>query len=285
VGLASRDGIVPLALSQDTGGPMARSVLDAAVALDAVVGVDPADPITQNQAGLVPESYATYLDADALAGARIGFVPAMLGTNAATLALWQQTRTLLEAQGATVVEVAPPTGWSAILNEGSGSGPEFNHDLQIYIDAYLDADVTSRSLLQISQSTNIVPGRSSNPYGQRALVTAEAYEAWAGPTGTHTLQLAAGKTLVTQLMNDLDLDSIVYPSGTPYGTIGTNMRLSPNTGLPAVTVPMGWVAGAGNVNLEWLGRDFAEGPLLGLAYAFEQATDARMSPPLYGPLP
>ncbi len=290
VGLASRDGIVPLALSQDTGGPLARSVTDAAVALDAVVGVDPADPVTQSQEGKVPESYASYLDAGSLSGATIGFVPAMFGSNAGTLALWQQTRTLLEQKGATVVEVTPPGGWNAILNEGSGSGPEFNHDLQVYIDTYLDPDVTARSLLQISQSDNIVPGRASNPYGQRAAVTADAYEAWAGPNGTHTLQLAAGKTLVTQMMDDLGLDAIVYPSGNPYATIGSNMRLSPNTGLPAVTVPMGWVAAvgnspAGNVNLEWLGRDFSEGPLLGLAYGFEQATHARTSPTLYGPLP
>jgi len=180
-------------------------------------------------------------------------------------------------------------GFAAIVGEGSGSGPEFNHDLQAYIDTYLNPSVSARSLLAISQSDNIVPGRSSNPYGQRAAVTPEAYDAWAGTDGTHTLQLAAGKKLVTQLMDDLDLDSIVYPSGTPYSTIGTNMRLSPNTGLPAVTVPMGWVPSvggsvAGNVNLEWLGRDFSEGPLLGLAYAFEQATHARTSPALYGPL-
>ena len=290
VGLASRDGIVPLALSQDTGGPMARSVTDAAVALEAVVGVDERDPITQAQAGRVPASYASYLDADSLSGARIGYVPAMFGTNPGTLALWQHTRTLLEQKGATVVEVVPPAGWSAVLGEGSGSGPEFNHDLQSYIDTYLDPDVGARSLLAISQSANIVPGRASNPYGQRATITPEAYEAWAGPQGTHTLQLAAGKTLVTAMMDDLGLDSIVYPSGNPYATIGSNMRLSPNTGLPAVTVPMGWVAAsgtspAGNVNLEWLGRDFSEGPLLGLAYAFEQSTHARTAPVLYGPLP
>jgi len=289
VGLASRNGIVPLALSQDTGGPIARSVTDAAVALEAVVGVDPADPITATQDGKVPASYVSALDADSLIGARIGYVPSMLGTNQGTLALWAQTKALLAEKGATLVEITPPTGWSAVLGEGSGSGPEFNHDLQAYIDTYLNPSVSARSLLAISQSDNIVPGRSSNPYGQRAAVTPEAYDAWAGTDGTHTLQLAAGKKLVTQLMDDLDLDSIVYPSGTPYSTIGTNMRLSPNTGLPAVTVPMGWVPSvggsvAGNVNLEWLGRDFSEGPLLGLAYAFEQATHARTSPALYGRL-
>ncbi|QKJ18066.1 amidase family protein [Microbacterium hominis] len=290
VGLASRDGIVPLALSQDTGGPMAKSVVDAAVALDAVVGVDPGDPITATQAGRVPSTYTSFLDADSLEGARIGYVTSMFGSNAGTLALWEQTRTLLEAKGATVVEVTPPTGWSAVLSEGSGSGPEFNHDLQAYIDSYLNSDVAARSLLAISQSDNIVPGRSNSPYGQRAAVTPEAYEAWAGENGSHTLQLAAGKQLVTGIMDAMDLDTIVYPSGNPYSTISTNMRLSPNTGLPAVTVPMGWVQGAGNaasgnVNLEWLGRDFSEGTLLGLAYAFEQSTHARTAPALYGPLP
>jgi len=92
------------------------------------------------------------------------------------------------------------------------------------------------------------------------------------------------------MMEDLDLDAIVYPSTNAYGTQGTNMRLSPNTGMPSVTVPMGQtIAGetlpGSGVNLEFLGRDFDEGTLLGLAYAFEQATDARTAPSLYGPLP
>lgn len=291
VGLASRDGIVPLALSQDTGGPMARSVTDAAVALDAVVGVDEGDPVTATQAGQVPESYTSYLDADSLEGTRIGYVASMFGTNTGTLALWDETRALLKAKGASVVEVTPPDldAWNAVLAEGSGSGPEFNHDLQIYIDSYLNPDVTARSLQEISESDNTVPNRSVNPYGLRAAVTPEEYDAWAGADGTHTLQLAAGKELVTGIMDAMDLDALVYPSGDPYRTIGRNMRLGPNTGLPAVTVPMGWVEGtggaaSGNVNLEWLGRDFAEGTLLGLAYSFEQATEARTSPTLFGPL-
>lgn len=288
VGLASRDGIVPLALSQDTGGPMARSVLDAAVALDAVVGQDAADPITARQEGKVPETYTSYLGADSLSGTKIGYIASMLGTDPITQRLFAEARAVLEARGATVVEVAAPEGFAAIVGEGSGSGPEFNHDLNDYIAAYLNPAVTTRSLLQISQSPNIVPGRAENPYGSRAAVTEETYQAWAGPEGTHTLQLAKGKQIMTALMADQDLDAIVYPSGNPYSTIGTNMRLSPNTGLPAVTVPMGQgVAGeasTGGVNLEFLGRDFAEGPLLGLAYAFEQATHARTTPAAYGPL-
>lgn len=288
VGLASRDGIVPLALSQDTGGPIARSVLDAAVALDAVVGEDAGDPITARSAGQIPESYTAYLDAGSLKGKKIGYISSMVGSNSITQRLFEEARATFEAQGATLVEVAAPEGFAAIVGEGSGSGPEFGHDLKDYIAKYLNPTVSANSLLAISQSPNIVPGRATNPYGQRAAVTEEAYQAWAGPEGSHTLQLAKGKQIMTALMNDQGLDALVYPTANPYGTIGTNMRLSPNTGLPAVTVPMGQgVAGeasTGGVNLEFLGRDFAEGPLLGLAYGFEQATHARTTPAAYGPL-
>lgn len=289
VGLTSRDGIIPLAMSQDTGGPITRSVTDAAVALDAVVGIDPADPVTAEQAGKVPESYTSSLDADALEGARIGYVPSMIGSNATTVRLWAETRARLESLGATVVEITPPAGFAAVLNEGSGSTNEFKHDLAEYVAKHLSPAVTNRTLDDILASGSFVTSRTS-VYQQRNAVTDATYQAWAGPAGTHTTQIEAGQVLVTSMMDSQDLDAIAYPSGTPYGTQGTNMRLSPNTGMPAVTVPMGQAiaadgttTGAG-VNLELLGRDYAEGDLLGLAYSFEQATHARTSPALYGAL-
>lgn len=289
VGLASRDGIIPLALSQDTGGPMARSVIDAAIALDAVVGVDEADPVTARQQGLVPDSYTSFLDPDALQGARIAFIPSMVGTNSGTVRLFSEATAALTAQGATIVPVTPPAGFAAVLNEGSGSTNEFRHDLDEYIATHLGPEVEARTLTDILATNSFVTSRRSI-YEARNAVTDATYEAWAGDTGSHTVQIAAGKTLVTQMMEDLDLDAIVYPSTNAYGTQGTNMRLSPNTGMPSVTVPMGRtiegesLPGSG-VNLEFLGRDFDEGTLLGLAYAFEKTTGARTSPSLYGPLP
>ncbi len=289
VGLASRDGIIPLALSQDTGGPMARSVTDAAVALDAVVGVDSADPVTARQQGLVPDSYTSFLDPDALQGARIGYVTSMVGTNTGTVRLFSEATAALTAQGATVVTVTPAAGLAAVLNEGSGSTNEFRHDLDEYIDTHLGAAVEARTLTDILASNSFVTSRRPI-YETRDAVTDATYEAWAGANGSHTVQIAAGKSLLTQTMEDLDLDAIIYPSTNAYATQGTNMRLSPNTGMPSVTVPMGQtVAGeslpGSGVNLEFLGRDFDEGTLLGLAYAFEQKTGARTSPSLYGPLP
>ena len=289
VGLASRDGIIPLALSQDTGGPIARSVTDAAVALDAVTGVDAADPVTSEQTGKVPESYTSSLDPEALKGKRIGYVTTMIGTNPTNVRLWNQAKATLEAQGATVVAVEQTPAFKRVLDEGSGSTNEFKHDLNEYIANHLAPNVAARSLQGIVASGTYVPSRKST-YTSRDAITEAQYQAWAGPAGTHTTQIATGQALVTTMMDDLDLDSLVYPSGTPYNTQSTNMRLSPNTGMPAISVPMGQAIAADNtitgagVNLEFLGRDYAEGTIIGLAYAFEQATHYRTTPALYGPL-
>lgn len=289
VGLASRDGIVPLALTQDTGGPMARSVIDAAVALDAVVGVDENDPVTATQAGHVPVSYTEFLDRNALEGARIGYIPSMLGSNPTTLRLWSETKALMEAQGATIVEIEAPAWFASVLGEGSGSTNEFRHDLAEYVDAYLSPDMEARTIDQIIESGRFVTSRQRT-YESRANVTEDDYLAWAGPEGSHSTALAEFKVQMTGLLDDLALDAMVYPSGNTYGTQGSNLRLSPNTGMPSVTVPMGQaieidgtITGAG-VNLEIYGRDFAEGELLGFAYAIEQANQARTTPALYGPL-
>ncbi|WP_290803449.1 amidase family protein [Herbiconiux sp.] len=294
VGLTSRDGIIPLALSQDTGGPIARSVTDAAVALDAVTGVDAADPATSAQEGLVPESYTEALDPDALAGTRIGYVTSMVSTNATTLRLFNEAVATLTAQGATVVPITVPTDrndpFNKVLNESSGSTNEFKHDLNTYIENHLSSDVTLRSLGDIIASGKMVPSRINGTYTPRNNVSEETYQNWAGPTGTHTTQIATGKAYVTQMMDDQDLDALIYPSGTPYGTYSTNMRLSPNTGMPSITVPMGQAIAADNttvgagVNLEFLGRSYDESTIIGLGYAFEQATHARTTPALYGPL-
>jgi hypothetical protein len=202
--------------------------------------------------------------------------------------------------GATVVPLTAPNGFSNVLNEGSGSTNEFKHDLNIYIAQHLAPQVTLRDLGSIVASGRLITSRAGT-YASRNNVTEQTYQNWAGPTGTHTTQLAAGRVLVTGMLNDPDgnpatddaLDAIVYPSGNPYSTQSTNLRLSPNTGLPSVTVPMGQATAedgsatnvGGGVNLEFLGRMFDEGTLLGLTYAFEQETQARTSPTLFGPLP
>lgn len=284
VGLASRSGIVPLALTQDTGGPMARSVTDAAIALDAVAGADPADPITAESDGNIPDSYTQYLDPHALDGKRLGYVTSTLGTNATVLRLFDQAKADLVAQGAEVVEITIPD-LATVGGYSSGSTNEFRHDLQVYIDEHLDADVPYRSLADIAASEKIVSGRAAT-YTTRAAVTEETYQAW---LTQHTAEIANGESILTSALDGNDLDALIYPTASTYSTIGTNLRLSPNSGMPAVTMPMGQakaedgpsaIVGAG-VNLEFLGRNFTEGSLLGIAYDFEQATHHRTTPSLF----
>ena len=134
-----------------------------------------------------------------------------------------------------------------------------------------------------------MPGYKST-YVSRNAITQDTYNGWIGTPdapGSHAAKLKNGKAYLTALMNSDDLDAIVYPTALPYTTYNSNLRLSPNTGMPAVTVPAGQTTadetlpGAG-MNLELLGRDYAEGDLLGMAYAYEQETHHRTTPSLYG---
>ncbi|MFT4286288.1 amidase family protein, partial [Nocardioides sp.] len=303
VGLTSREGIIPLALSQDTGGPMARSVSDIAIALDAVAGTDDADSATAETDGYLPESYTSYLDPDALAGKHFAYLTSMVppasGTDAQQAArrIFLDAVADLEAAGATVEEIDPTTlsadpdtGITAtqILAESSGSTNEFKHDLNLYIESHLDSDVEYRSLSEILASGRYTPSYAS-VYAARDAITQETYDAWIGTEdapGTHTTVLRNGQAYITDLLDTEDLDALIYPTGLPYSSYAQNMRLSPNTGMPAITVPMGQTTadetlpGAG-VNLEFLGRDYAEGDLLAIAYSFEQETQHRTTPALY----
>jgi amidase len=305
LGLASRDGIVPLALSQDTGGPIGRSVEDVTIALDAVVGTDPHDAATAAADSHVPDSYTEYLDPDALAGKSFAYftsmVPPATATNAAQVAgrrIFLAAVAELQAQGATVVAIDPSTvpadpntgvTISKILSEGSGSTNEMKHDLNQYVAKHLDPDVSIRSLSDIVASGKYVPSYKST-YTSRDGITQATYDAWIGTPenpGTHAALIKNGKAYLTSLMSSQGLDAVIYPTALPYSTYSSNLRLSPNTGMPAVTVPAGQTTSAetipgANVNLEFLGRDYDEGELLGLAYSYEQASHHRTSPSLYG---
>ena len=286
VGLTSRSGIVPLALSQDAGGPLARSVTDVAIALDAVVGTDPDDPATAVATANAPATYTAFLDKNGLQGKRIGYDPSMVGTNATVVRLFAQLKTDLEAQGATVVPITIPS-LSTILGEASGSTNEFNHDLNNYVAAHLNPAVPYRSLTQIANSGGFfVPGRGApnGTYASRGAITPATYSSW---IASHGANIASFRATVTGTMDANSLDAVMYPTGTPFGSVGSNLRLSPNTGLPALTVPMGVAAGTetfagiGGANIELVGRAYAEPKLISIGYAYEQATRHRTTPSLY----
>ncbi|WGL52357.1 amidase family protein [Nocardioides sp. BP30] len=302
VGLTSRDGIVPLALTQDTGGPIARSVSDVAVALDAVVGSDPADAATSEADTHLPTSYTSYLKAGSLAGKHFAYFTSMVPPSSATSASQIAARRIfldavqkLQDAGATVDAIDPSTlaadpangvTVSKILNEGSGSTNEFKANIAAYVANHLDPTVADRTLAEIVSSGQYTPQYGS-VYTQRDAVTTDTYNAW---MASHGSLIKNGSAYLTNLMDTDDIDAVIYPTTTTYGTYSTNLRLSPNTGMPAITVPAGQdnagevTAGApanANVNLEFLGRDYDEGDLISYGYSFEQATKARTTPALY----
>lgn len=290
VGLTSRGGIVPLALTQDSGGPLARSVTDLAIALDAVVGSDPSDPATAATDADAPATYTGSLNKNGLQRKRIGYDPSMIGINATVVRLFARAKADLEANGATVVPITIPN-LSSILGEASGSTNEFNHDLNAYVAKHLNANVPYRSLTAIANSGGyFVPGRGApnGTYATRGAVTESTYESW---IASHSANIASFRATVTDTMDADSLDALMYPTAAPYGSIGSNLRLSPNTGLPALTEPMGLAAGTetyagyGGANLELLGRAYSEPTLIAMAHAYEQATRHRITPALCGALP
>ena len=134
-GLSSRSGVMPLSSTQDIAGPLARTVTDLAIMLDATVGADPTDAITDESAGHIPKSYRDALDADGLKGARIGVLRSLWGTapeDDEVAGIVRKALDGIKAQGAEVVDIAVP-GLDDLLRESSVIGDEFKFDLMAYL--------------------------------------------------------------------------------------------------------------------------------------------------------
>ena len=278
-GLASGDGIVPLSRTQDIGGPLARSVEDLALALDATVGVDPADPATSVAEGNVPASYADSLNAGALEGARLGVVTALLGEGAAERLVRDVIERAVEEmqeRGVTAVEIDEPE-LTELVRDVSVIGQEFRFHLDDYLQATPGAYV--RSLAEI------VEAGLFHRVLERGL--ASSLEVETLDTDDYRERLARRDELrraIVAILDDRDLDALVYPTirqtARQIGAIqsGSNCTLSALSGLPAITVPAGFADDDMPVGVELLGRAWAEPRLIELAYAYEQETGHRRPP-------
>ncbi len=278
-GLASGDGIVPLSRTQDIGGPLARSVEDLALALDATVGVDPADPTTSLAEGNVPPTYAASLNAGGLDGARLGVVTAMLGAGGVERPVRdviERAVEEMEGLGATVIEIEEPD-LTELVQDVSVIGQEFRFHLDDYLAATPSAYVRSLA--------DIVDAGLYHGILERGL--ASSLEVDTLDTDDYRERLAKRgevRRAIVDLMDDRDLDALVYPTirqtAQPIGVIqtGSNCALSALSGLPAITVPAGFAEDDMPVGVELLGRPWAEPRLIELAYAYEQATGHRRAP-------
>jgi len=271
LGLISRDGIVPIGESQDTAGPMGRSVADIAALLGAMTGVDPADPRTVEQAGHAHSDYTQFLDPDALEGARIGVATNTLGgTTSEQRPLIDAAIDQLEALGAEIVETTVSTS----------SGPdlfgvltyEFKRDLNAYLGARSGAPV--RSLAELI-AFNEAHADEALKFGQTQLEASQAVDLEA-EEDEYLADLAAGKA-VTQgnldaAFDDDDLDAIVFGQNSPAG-------VTARAGYPSLIVPVGYDEhGRDPVSITFVGRPWSEPELIGFAYAYEQAAQAWRPP-------
>jgi len=284
IGLTSRSGIIPLALTQDVGGPMARTVADVAAVLNVVAGFDPEDPVTAGSIGKVPEDYTEFLDEDGLKGAKIGVDRALFGSptnpeSAKTTAVIDAAIAELEALGAEVVDITIPN-LAEILSFPSFSTFEFKRDLNAYLAERPVPPSGVRDLEDIIESGLFLESQR-NAYITRNNITPPEENA-------QYQQFLAERPVITQtslLQALMGLDAIVYPSvasppnvfGQPLASGAAN-RLSPFSGFPALSVPAGFTEDGLPVGLEFLGRAYDEGTLLKLAYAFEQGTQFRRDP-------
>jgi amidase len=296
-GLLSRSGIIPLSLSFDTGGPMARSVSDVAIALGVLTGVDPADAATAKSQGRFETDYTKYLKADALKGARVGIARDFLGADADVDWVVDASLDAMRKAGATVVDVRYPK-WLLDVKEDFYAAvrrPEFPAQIAAYL-ATLGPRYPKTLAEMIERSSQITAlradGAGPNP-GRWTLFKRELESGTLDDyryTSVHEHGLAMVREIVNGIIATQTLDAIVYPTssrrpgliaetGAPGGSAVPGAASIANlTGFPDLIVPAGFTGDGLPVGLSFFGPAFSEPKLLALGYSFEQATHARRRP-------
>ncbi len=300
LGLVSRDGIIPLALSFDTGGPMARSVHDIAAMLDVIAGSDDADPATAEADMRRVDDYTDFLDENALAGARIGVARQFMGGDQEVDWVMEAALQSMREAGATLVDVRVPD-W---LLEARGEWyttirwREFRRQIPDYL-ATLGPTYPKTLAELVARSQAVVaateeggqpnPSRWSLFQQEEASGSVTDYEYVA--MKEHGLELV--RTLLSGLMDEGELDAVVYPTspsrpsrvgGGGGGGVPSATNLANLSGYPDLIVPAGFTSDGLPVGMSFLGRPFSEPTLLGLGYAFEARVGARRDPVTTPPL-
>jgi amidase len=289
VGLWSRSGIIPISHTQDTAGPMCRTVTDAAILLGALTGVDDRDPATAASRGKAETDYQRFLDPAGLRGARIGVMRKHLGISAKTETVFQEALAALKSAGAVLVDpvdMADPAPMGRA--EWEVLAYEFKAGVNRYL-ATLGPRVTSRTLADLIAFNRANAAREMPHFAQETFELAEKKGPLTDPT--YRSLLATCRRLSRTLGLDdrftrHRLDAIVAITAGPSWPIdlvngdrftGGSSGYPAVAGYPSITVPAGHVSGL-PVGLLFMGKAWGEGPLLRLAFAFEQTTKARRAP-------
>jgi amidase len=291
VGLVSRSGIIPISATQDTAGPMARTVADAAALLTALTGVDPRDPATARGKGKGAE-YVKALDAAALKGARIGVArKRYFGYSPKTDAVVEKAIETMRSEGAVIVDPADiPTASQLEDCEFEVLLYEFKHGLNAYFTS-LGPGTKVKSLEQLIAFNTREADREMVFFGQEILEMAQKKGALTSPayrTALATCRTRSRTAGIDAVMTKHRLDAIVAPTGTPAWPIdlvngdhfiGASSGPAAIAGYPNITVPAGFVQEL-PVGISFMGRPWSESKLIALAYAYERATRHRRPPQL-----
>jgi amidase len=287
LGLVSRSGIIPIAHSQDTAGPMTRTVSDAALMLTAMAGVDSSDPATATGAGRAT-NYASALRKDGLQGKRIGVARNFFGRNDAVDALIEKELEVLKAQGAVLVDVTVPNTDKYDDSETAVLLYEFKPDLAAWLEGYA-AHAPIKSMADVIAFNDKHAAREMPYFAQEHLVASQAK---AGLDSSEYKESLANNLRysreegIDKVMAEHKLDALVAPTGGPawvtdyingdhYG--GSFSSPAAVAGYPHITVPAGYTRGL-PVGISFVGGAYSEATLIAMAYAYEQATLHRRAP-------
>ena len=290
MGLTSRAGIVPLYLRNDIGGPMCRTVEDATRVLNLITGYDENDPITKYSEGKAEGDYTKFLDINGLKGARIGVLRILSNANPdpEITQLFNAAIKDLADNGATIIDSVDIPNFNDLRRNQWGD--VFREDLEAYLKEFVKNDT-------ISTIEDVIRIGTKSPYAEEAL--AYFKDAEYGRLATPNVPFGnlyedgrsiAFRTAIENVMDELQLDAIIYPSWNNKPATLANFQeeykgdnsqiISPHTGQPAFTVPMGFTSGNLPAGLQFLGRMYSEPTLISLTYAYEQATKHRRAPKL-----
>lgn len=293
IGVTSRDGIVPLLLNRDIGGPLMRTVKDTAKVFNVIAGYDPADATTRAYENHRVDDYTAHLTLDGLSGARLGVLRQIYDSITAdkqVLSVFAQALKDLESAGAIVIDPVTIPDFEE-LAKATGFCGRFRYDLNNYLKT-LGNSTEIKTLQDVVDQEKFRP-ENKDAFKWAMSIAADVKPAEQEPPCVDVEGDPRRKALLTAVvttMDRLELDALIYPSwSNPPRKIGDSESphgnnspvIAPHSGQPAITVPMGYFDNSLPLGLQILGRPFSEQKLFQFAFAYEQSTRHRKPPPLF----